>query len=130
MRALRSVEAALFPSRLAALRVLLVAFLGFNALVRLALAALNGEPTFFLPWHIAPALLIGASFDLGAATFFLAPFAVLLAWWPERRLAALRIFFALLLLPLCGVFAFVGAARMLQLTGHLRDPAPWERRRL
>jgi len=29
---------------------------------------------FFLPWRIVPALLIGALFDLGAATFFLAPF--------------------------------------------------------
>ena len=41
IRALRSIEAALFPSRLASLRVLLVAFLAFNAVVRLALTAFN-----------------------------------------------------------------------------------------
>jgi len=51
-RAWRSIEAALFPSRLAALRVLLVAFVLFNALVRLALAVFNGEPSFFLPWRM------------------------------------------------------------------------------
>ena len=47
-RFLRSVDAVLFPSRLAILRVLLVAFLAFNALTRLALAAYNGEPSLFL----------------------------------------------------------------------------------
>jgi phosphoglycerol transferase MdoB-like AlkP superfamily enzyme len=111
-RAWRPIEAALFPSRLAALRVLLLAFLAFNALVRLALTAFNGEPSFFLPWRIVPAMLIGALFDLGAATFFLAPFAALLAWWPARHPAALRILVALLLLPLCGFMALVGAAEL------------------
>jgi phosphoglycerol transferase MdoB-like AlkP superfamily enzyme len=112
IRALRSIEAALFPSRLAVLRLLLVAFLAFNALVRLALAAFNGEPSFFLPWQIVPAMLIGALFDLGAATFFLAPLAVLLAWWPARYPAALKILLALLLLPLCGLAVLVGAAEL------------------
>ncbi len=111
-RAWRSIEAALFPSRLAALRVLLVAFVLFNALVRLALAVFNGEPSFFLPWRIVPALLIGALFDLGAATFFLAPFAALLAWWPARYPAALRIPLTLLLLPLCSLAVLVGAAEL------------------
>src|SRR5204863_349634 len=82
-RAWLSIEAALFPSRLAALRVLLLAFVLSNALVRLALAAFNGEPSFFLPWRIVPALLIGALFDLGAATFLLVPFAALLARYKE-----------------------------------------------
>src|SRR5258708_30341991 len=111
-RAWRSIEGALFPSRLAALRVLLAAFVLLNALVRLALAAFNGEPSFFLPWRIVPALLIGALFDLGAATFFLAPFAVLLAWWPARYPVALEILLALLLLPLCGLVVLVGAAEL------------------
>src|SRR5437879_4439493 len=111
-RAWRSIEAALFPSRLAALRVLLGAFVLFNALVRLALAVFNGEPSFFLPWRIVPALLIGALFDLGAATFFLAPFAALLAWWPARHPVALKILLALLLLPVCGLLAFVAAAEL------------------
>ncbi len=111
-RAWRSIEAVLFTSRLASLRVLLVAFVLFNALVRLALAAFNGEPSFFLPWRIVPALLIGALFDLGAATFLLAPFAALLAWWPARYPVALKFLLALLLLPLCGLVVFVGAAEL------------------
>ena len=111
-RAWRSIEAWLFPSRLAALRVLLLAFLAFNALVRVALAVFNGEPSFFLPWRIVPALLIGALFDLGAATFFLAPFAAVLAWWPARYPAALRIVLACALLPLCGFMVLVGAAEL------------------
>src|SRR5882724_13141846 len=111
-RAWGSIEAWLFPSRLAALRVLLLAFLAFNALVRVALAVFNGEPSFFLPWRIVPALLIGALFDLGAATFFLAPFAAVLAWWPARYPAALRIALAGALLPLCGFMVLVGAAEL------------------
>ena len=111
-RAWRSIEAALFPSRLAALRVLLLAFVLSNALVRLALAAFNGEPSFFLPWRIVPALLIGALFDLGAATFLLVPFAALLACWPARYPVALKTLLALALLPLCALVGLVGAAEL------------------
>jgi phosphoglycerol transferase MdoB-like AlkP superfamily enzyme len=112
IRALRSIEAALFPSRLAALRVLLLAFLAFNALLRLALTVFNGEFSFFLPWRIVPAMLIGALFDLGVAAFFLAPFAALLAWWPARYPGTLKVLLALLLLPLCVLAVFVGAAEL------------------
>jgi len=111
-RVLRSIDSTLFPSRLAGLKVLLAAFLLFNALVRVALALLNGDPGFFLPWRIIPAMLIGALFDLGAATFFLAPFALLLACWPARFPRALTGLFALLLLPLCALMVFVGAAEL------------------
>jgi phosphoglycerol transferase MdoB-like AlkP superfamily enzyme len=111
-RFLRSVDAVLFPSRLAILRVLLVAFLAFNALTRLALAAYNGEPSLFLPWRILPAMAIGAVFDLGVAAFVALPFAALLAWWPERRLGTLRILLALVLLLLCAFMAFVGASEL------------------
>jgi len=111
-RALRSIEAALFPSRLAVLRVLLLAFLAFNALLRLALTIFNGELSFFLPWRIVPAMLIGALFDLGVAAFFLAPLAALLAWWPARYPGTLKILLALLLLPLCVLMVFVGAAEL------------------
>jgi phosphoglycerol transferase MdoB-like AlkP superfamily enzyme len=111
-RLLRSIDALLFPSRLAILRELLVAFLAFNALTRLALAAYNGEPSFFLPWRLLPAMAIGAVFDLGAAAFAAPLFAALLAWWPQRYPAALRILLALLLLPLCGVMVFVGASEL------------------
>jgi len=111
-RFLRSVDAVLFPSRLAILRVLLIAFLAFNALTRLALAAYNGEPSFFLPWRLLPAMAIGAVFDLGAAAFVAPLLAVLLAWWPGRYPAALRVFLAVLLVPLCVLMAFVAASEL------------------
>ena len=77
-RAWRSIEASLFPSRLAALRVLLLAFVVLNALVRLALAAFNGVPSFFLPWRIVPALLTARAPDA------LAPKAGRVAQWRPR----------------------------------------------
>src|SRR5262245_47467479 len=111
-RLLRSIDAVLFPSRMAVLRTLIGTFLAFNALTRLALAAYTGEPSLFLPWRILPAMAIGAAFDLGAAAFAAAPFAVLLAWWPQRHPNALRLFIALLLLPVCATLVFVGAAEL------------------
>jgi phosphoglycerol transferase MdoB-like AlkP superfamily enzyme len=111
-RFLRTIDTWLFPSRLGGLRVLVAAFLLFNALVRLALAFLNGDPGVFLPWRIVPAMLIGALFDLAAATFFLPLFALLLACWPARFPRALVAVFALLLLPLCGLMVFIGAAEL------------------
>ncbi len=107
---LRALDRTLFPGRLAALRVVLAAFLAFNALVRLGLAVFDGDPAAFLPWRIGPALVIGALFDLGAATFLLAPLAALLWAWPARLEAALRWALPALLLPLAGVLAFVGVA--------------------
>jgi phosphoglycerol transferase MdoB-like AlkP superfamily enzyme len=100
----------LFPGRLGALRAVLATFLVFNALVRVGLAVFNGDASVFAPWRILPALAIGALFDLGAATFVLAPLAALLWAWPERFGAALGWAFPALLLPLAGVLAFVGAA--------------------
>jgi phosphoglycerol transferase MdoB-like AlkP superfamily enzyme len=111
-RLLRSIDSILFPPRLAILRELLLAFLALNALVRLALAAYNGEPSFFLPWNLLPAMAIGAVFDLAAATFVALPLAALIAWWPGRRPSGLRILVALLLLPLCAFMVFVGAAEL------------------
>jgi phosphoglycerol transferase MdoB-like AlkP superfamily enzyme len=111
-RLLRSIDSVLFPSRLAILRDLLLVFLAFNALTRLALAAWNSEPSLFLPWRIVPAMAIGAVFDLGAAAF-VAPFAAaLLAWWPERWPGSLRAVLAPATLLLCGVMVFVGASEL------------------
>jgi phosphoglycerol transferase MdoB-like AlkP superfamily enzyme len=57
-------------------------------------------------------MAIGAVFDLGAAVF-VAPFvAALLAWWPGRYLGALKVCLALLLLPICGLMVFTGAAEL------------------
>jgi phosphoglycerol transferase MdoB-like AlkP superfamily enzyme len=111
-RALRWIDSALFPPRLAILREFLLAFLLLNALMRLALAAYNGEPSFFLPWHLLPALAIGAVFDLAAASFFAPLLAALIAWWPTRYTAAFKGILALILLPLCGVMVFVGASEL------------------
>ncbi len=111
-RLLRSIDAILFPSRLGVLREFVLAFLAFNALTRLALAAYNGEPSFFLPWRILPAMAIGAAFDLGAAAFVVLPLAALIAWWPQRHSRALGLVLAVLLLPLCGLMVFVGAAEL------------------
>src|SRR5262245_59690806 len=111
-RLILSIDALLFPSRLGSLRVLLAAFLLFNAEVRIALAFLNGDPGVFLPWRIVPAMLIGALFDVGAATFFLAPLALFIAYWPARFPRALKAAFALILLPLCALMVFVGAGEL------------------
>ena len=111
-RLLRSIDSVLFPSRVAILRDLLLVFLAFNALTRLALAVWNGEPSLFLPWRILPAMAIGAVFDLGAAAF-VAPFAAaLLAWWPEGRPGSLRALLAPATLLVCGVMVFVGASEL------------------
>src|SRR5882672_2150944 len=111
-RFLRSIDAALFPGRLAIVREFFLAFLAFNALTRITLAAFNGDPSFFLPWRLLPAMAIGAVFDLGAAAFVAAPLAALLAWWPERYPGALKAVLAALFLLLSGVMVFVGASEL------------------
>ena len=99
---------ALFPGRLHVLLGVLVAFLAFNTLVRLGLAVFNGDPAVFLPWRAVPMLLIGALFDLGVATFVLAPLAVLLAALPSRHPRVAAAIFAAVLLPLVVLLVFVG----------------------
>jgi phosphoglycerol transferase MdoB-like AlkP superfamily enzyme len=99
----------LFPGRLRLLWVLLLVFLAFNAAVRLGLAAFNGEASALMPWRLVPALIIGALFDAGTATFFLLPLGLLVVFWPSSALG-LRTALLALLLPLCFVLVFVGAA--------------------
>jgi phosphoglycerol transferase MdoB-like AlkP superfamily enzyme len=89
---------------------LLLTFLLFNALVRLGLLAFNGQWSLLLPWRLLPILGIGTLFDLGAATFFLLPLGWLVLVWPARRGTGLRWVLGALLLPLCGLMVFVGAA--------------------
>src|SRR5499427_9906708 len=112
LRLLRQIDAVLFPSRLAILREFFVAFLVVNAIVRIALAAFNGELSFFLPWRLLPVMAIGAAFDLGAAIFAAPPLAALLAWWPERYPGALKAVLALMFVVLSGVMVFVGASEL------------------
>ncbi|WP_088282574.1 LTA synthase family protein [Ideonella sp. A 288] len=95
------------PGRLRLLGVLLLAFLAINAVVRLGLAVYNGESAPLMPVRLVPALAIGAWFDLGAATFFLAPLGVLVLAWRNGSGRWLRRVLLGLLLPLSVLVVFV-----------------------
>jgi phosphoglycerol transferase MdoB-like AlkP superfamily enzyme len=97
------------PSRLRLLWVLLLAFVIFNASVRIGLVAYNGQWGLFAPWRLLPAMAIGALFDVGVATFFLLPLGLLVVAWPNHR-AGLQSTVLALLLPLTVVMVFVGAS--------------------
>ncbi len=109
---LAAVDRVLFPGRLRALRVVLAAFVLFNALVRVALALYERDLSLLAPWRIVPALLVGLVFDAGVGSFFLAPLALLLWAWPARFERGLPRALAVVLLPLCALFAFVGGAEL------------------
>ncbi len=100
----------LLPGRLRLLGVLLLAFLACNAAVRLGLVVYNGQWGPALPWRLLPALLIGALFDAGVASFVLAPLGLLVVAWPNGEGRWLRRVLLALLLPLVGLMVFVGAA--------------------
>jgi phosphoglycerol transferase MdoB-like AlkP superfamily enzyme len=89
--------------------LLLLAFVTFNAAVRIGLVAYNGQWGLFAPWRLLPAMAIGALFDVGVATFFLLPLGLLVVAWPNRR-AGLQSTVLALLLPLTAVMVFVGAS--------------------
>jgi phosphoglycerol transferase MdoB-like AlkP superfamily enzyme len=111
-KGLNALDAALFPGRLRALRAVLLVFVGFNALVRVALAVLEADPAVFVPWRILPALAIGLVFDACVAAYLLAPLALLLWAWPARFERGLGPAVAALLLPVAAAMAFVGAAEL------------------
>ena len=97
--------------RLRILWVLLLAFVGLNALVRLGLALFNayaGEASPLNPMRLIPALGIGALFDIGVATFFLAPLGLLVLAWRNGEGRWLRRVLLALLLPLSVLVVFVG----------------------
>ena len=97
------------PGRLHLLWRLLLAFVIFNAVVRLGLVAYNGQWGLFAPWRLLPAMAIGGLFDIGVATFFLAPLGLVVAAWPNGR-AGLRTTLLVMLLPLVVLMVFVGAS--------------------
>src|SRR6266511_1009902 len=107
-----AVDRVLFPGRLRALRVVLAAFVLFNALVRIALTLYERDVSLFAPWRLVPALLTGLVLHAGVASFFVAPLALLLLAWPARLEGALRHALAVVLLPLAALFAFVGGAEL------------------
>jgi phosphoglycerol transferase MdoB-like AlkP superfamily enzyme len=102
-----------FQGRWRILVVLLVAFVLFNTAVRLGLAAFNafgaagGEAGTLNPLRLVPALGIGLAFDIGVATFFLAPIGVLVLAWRRGPGRWLRRGLLALLLPLCVLMVFV-----------------------
>ncbi len=98
----------LFPSRLRILLILLLIYVVFNGLVRVGLGVFNGEASALMPWRLIPALVIGLAFDIGTATFFLAPLGLLVLAWPNGNGKILRFVMLALLLPLCGLLVFVG----------------------
>jgi len=98
------------PHRLRVLWVLLLTYLAFNAVVRLGLALANGELSPLMPWRLVPAMAIGLTFDIGTASFFLAPLGLLLLAWPNAAHRSLRIVMLALLLPLLVLLVFVGFA--------------------
>ena len=99
----------LFPGRLRLVWVLLLAFVVINAMVRLGLVTYNGQWGLFAPWYLLPAMAIGALFDIGVATFFLAPLGLIVVAWPNGR-RGLRAALLALLLPLTVLMVFIGAS--------------------
>lgn len=109
MQVLRRMLATWFPGRLQVLLRLGAAFLLINLVVRLGLVAFNGAWDIALPHKLIPVLLIGASFDLAALTFLLAPLACLVLAWPDQR-PGLRTTLGVLLVPVVVGMVFVAAS--------------------
>ena len=97
----------LLHGRLRILGVLAAAFVILNALVRMGLAVYNGEAAPLMPWRLGPALVIGLAFDLGVASFFLAPLGLMVLSWRGGEGVWLRRVLLALLLPLCVLAVFV-----------------------
>jgi len=105
----RALAGLAFAGRFRALAVLLIIFVLFNTLVRVGLAAFNGDLSLFVPWKILPALAIGIAFDVTVATCFLAPLAILIGLLRTRGTVLIWAL-GIVLLPLTAVMVFVGAA--------------------
>ena len=73
----------LFAGRFRLVALVLAAFVVLNAVVRLGLLAFNGDWSLLSPLHLLPILGIGLVFDLATVAWWLPPFAVLAAFWPD-----------------------------------------------
>lgn len=107
---LQRVHALLFPGLLRLLWPVLLAFLAVNLVVRLGLAAAFGQPGWWWPWQLLPALLIGMVFDVAVASVVLAPMAWILALWPRRWQRLLAAGTAVWLLALSVLCLFVAVS--------------------
>ena len=102
----------LFAGRFRLVGVVLVAYLILNALVRLGLLAFNGDWSLLVPPYLLPILAIGFLFDLAAACWWLPPFALIAALWPDgpRSRKVLLATLGVLSAMTFGVWAFVGVS--------------------
>ncbi|MBI5784380.1 MAG: sulfatase-like hydrolase/transferase [Rhodocyclales bacterium] len=102
----------LFAGRFRVVALILVAYLTFNTLLRLGLLAFNGDRALLAPAHFLPIVGIGLVFDLAAACWWLPPFALIAAFWPDgpRAQRALRAALGVSSGLTFAVWAFVGAA--------------------
>ncbi len=73
----------LFAGRFRLLGLLLTSYLGLSALTRIGLLAFNGDTALLAPTMLLPILGIGLVFDLAAACWWLPPFALIAACWPD-----------------------------------------------
>jgi phosphoglycerol transferase MdoB-like AlkP superfamily enzyme len=73
----------LFKGRFRIAALVLVAYLLFNAIVRLGLLGFNEDWSLFSPRHLIPIMGIGALFDIAAACWWLPLFALVAALWPD-----------------------------------------------
>jgi phosphoglycerol transferase MdoB-like AlkP superfamily enzyme len=72
-----------FAGRFRIVALVAVAYLAFNTLLRLGLLAFNGDWSLLSPGHLLPIVGIGFLFDLAAASWWLPPFALIAAFWPD-----------------------------------------------
>jgi phosphoglycerol transferase MdoB-like AlkP superfamily enzyme len=102
----------LFAGRFRIVALILVAYLAFNTLLRLGLLAFNGDWALLAPAHLLPIVGIGFVFDLAAACWWLPPFALIAAFWPDgaRSQRALVAVLGVLSGLTFAVWAFVGAS--------------------
>ena len=73
------------PARYRTLAWVTALFMAVNTLVRVGLAAFDGDPANLMPWRLVPVLATGALFDVAALAYLLVPFALLAAVLPDRR---------------------------------------------
>lgn len=102
----------LFAGRFILAAWVLGIFMALNTAIRLGLLAFNGDGSLWLPQTLAPILAIGFFFDLVTGVWWLVPFALLAACWPDRA-GGRRPFTAIaaaLLLLVFGVFGFIAVA--------------------
>ncbi len=104
--------AKLFSGRFRLVSLILIAYLVFNALVRLGLLAFNGDRSLLSPMHLLPIMSIGFLFDLAAACWWLPLFALIAAFWPDgpRSRKALFVTLAVSSGLTFAIWAFVGVS--------------------